>query len=165
MSREEFLNPLTLRYEDLSLERRPSAPHGAITWRAELDKKGVEWPDVPITPTARAAIEAILRARPGIGKAPLFPAPLDPTRPVDRHLANRWLREAERLAGLEHLPGGAWHPCRRKAATELKGAPDKDVMALLGWRDLQSLKDAYQHADPASMLVALESRRELREAR
>lgn len=92
-------------------------------------------------------------------------SPLDPTRPVDRHLADKWLCEAERKAGLEHLPGGAWHPFRRKVATELKGAPDKDVMALLGWRDLQSLKEAYQHADPASMLVALESRRELREAR
>jgi integrase len=122
---------LGLRYEDVNLERRQNAPNGAVTWRAELHKKGVEWPDVPITPAARAAVEAVLRERPGIGKA-------------------------ERKAGLEHLPGGAWHPFRRKAATELKGAPDKDVMALLGWRDLQSLKEAYQHADPASMLVALE---------
>jgi hypothetical protein len=39
------------------------------------------------------------------------------------------------------------------------------VMALLGWTDLRSLKSAYQHADPATMLAALESRGELREVR
>jgi hypothetical protein len=38
-------------------------------------------------------------------------------------------------------------------------------MELLGWKDIQSLKAAYQHADAAGMLVALETRRELREAR
>lgn len=79
--------------------------------------------------------------------------------------ADRWLREAEKLAALEPQEGGLWHPFRRKAATELKGAPDKDVMALLGWSDLRSLKTAYQHADPTTMLTALESRQELREVR
>ena len=38
-------------------------------------------------------------------------------------------------------------------------------MQLLGWTDLRSLKTVYQHADAESMLIALESRRELREAR
>jgi integrase len=84
---------------------------------------------------------------------------------VDRHLPDRWLREAERLAGLPPQDGSLWHAFKRKAATELKHAPDKDVMELLGWKDLQSLKACYQHADPETMLVALESRRELREAR
>ena len=46
-----------------------------------------------------------------------------------------------------------------------KGTPDKDVMELLGWTDLRSLKNAYQHADPETMLVTLQSRGELREAR
>lgn len=156
---------LGLRYEDLSLDRRPSAPYGAVTWRAELDKKGVEWPDVPISQAARTALEGVLRDRPGIGKAPLFPAPQDPSRRVDRHLPDRWLREAERLAGLLPQDGSLWHAFRRKAATELKHAPDRDVMELLGWKDLQSLKACYQHPDPETMLLALESRRELREAR
>jgi hypothetical protein len=48
------------------------------------------------------------------------------------------------------------------AATELKCAPDKDVMGLLG-SDTRSLKMAYQHADSETMLEALESRREPRE--
>jgi integrase len=92
-------------------------------------------------------------------------APEAPTRPLDGHLADKWLREAEKLAGLEPQQGGLWHLFRRKAATELKGQSDKDVMELLGWTDLRSLKSAYQHADPATMLAALESRRELREVR
>lgn len=46
----------------------------------------------------------------------------------------------------------------------MKHAPDKDVMALGGWKDHRALKKAYQHADAEGMLLALESRRELREA-
>jgi integrase len=156
---------LGLTYGDLHSERTRHAPHGAITWRAGLDKKGRDWPHVAITSAARAALDRVLRDRPGIGAAPLFPSPRDPSKPMDRHLANRWLRKAEKLAGLEHQPGGGWHTFRRKAATELKGTPDKDVMALLGWSDIQSLKQAYQHADPETMLMALENRRERREAR
>jgi hypothetical protein len=71
-------------------------------------------------------------------------------------------QSGENRAGLQHLSGGLWHPFRRKAATEMKGFPDKDVMALLGWNDSRSLKTAYQHADPNTMLMALENRRELR---
>lgn len=155
---------LGLRYEDLRLERRTDAPWGAISWPASTDKQGRSWMNVPLTAEARSAIDQVLRERPGIGSAPLFPAPENPTRAMDRHLADRWLRHAERLAGLEPQEGSLWHAFRRKAATELKGAPDKDVMALLGWTDLRSLKSAYQHADAETMLVALENRRQLREA-
>jgi integrase len=156
---------LKLTYEDLDLERRGAAPQGLITWRADNDKKGVAWKDVPITATARAALDRVIRDRPGIGAAPLFPSPRDRSRPMDRHLADRWMRQAERLAEIPHQQGGLWHAYRRKAATELKHAPDKDVMQLLGWKDLRSLKDAYQQADSETMLVALETRRQLREAR
>jgi integrase len=156
---------LGLTYANLQTERTSTAPHGAITWPADTDKKGIEWSRVPVTEAARRALDAILRDRPGIGAAPLFPSPRDPSRPMDRHLADRWLRKAENLAGLETQKGSLWHAFRRKAATELKHAADKDVQALLGWRDLRSMKQAYQHADPEGMLEAIESRRELREAR
>jgi hypothetical protein len=153
---------LGLRYQDLELARTSTAPHGAISWPADTDKQGRTWRNVPLSSIARNAIDRVLRDRPGIGEAPLFPAPGNPSKPVDRYLADQWLRDAETLAGLQPQIGGLWHPFRRKAATELKGAPDKDVMALMGWTDLRSLKTAYQHADPASMLTALEQRRELR---
>jgi integrase len=154
---------LNLRYENLGLTRTAAAPHGVVTWPADTDKLGRAWSDVPLSAVARAAIDRVLAERPGIGSAPLFPAPMNPSQSMSRHLADAWLRKAESLAGLEPQPGSLWHAFRRKAATELKGAPDKDVMALLGWKDLQSLKTAYQQADPETMLVALENRHELRQ--
>jgi integrase len=183
---------LGLRFGDLHLERTTNAPYGAITWPAETDKRGRTWGHVPIaTPEARAAIDRIIRERlpkdeavAGVieggqrvqvpeGTAYLFPAPGNSEKPVHRHLASAWLHEAISLADSEAQKKGGrftvprgwgWHAFRREAATELKGAADKDVMELLGWRDHRSLKSAYQHADPEGMLVALQSRRELREA-
>lgn len=163
---------LALRFEDLHLERTPTAPSGAITWPADTDKKGRKWERIPITAEARTAIDRIMRERPGVGSRYLFPAPGNPSRPVHRRLATSWLDEAVKLVTKEArengrdfmLPKGwGWHAFRRKAATEMKGAPDKDVMALLGWNDLRSLKDAYQHADAEGMLTALRTRRELHE--
>ncbi len=43
--------------------------------------------------------------RPGIGAAPLFPSPGDPTKPMTRHLADKWLRKAEKSAGVEPQKG------------------------------------------------------------
>jgi integrase len=154
---------LNLRYENLGLNRTATAPHGVVSWPADTDKQGQAWLDIPLSGVARAGIDRALAERPGIGSAPLFPAPMDPSQPMSRHLAAAWLRKAESLAGLEPQPGSLWHAFRRKAATELKGAPDKDVMALLGWKDLRSLKTAYQQADRETMLVALENRHQLRE--
>jgi hypothetical protein len=83
---------------------------------------------------------------------------------MDRRLANRWLSKAEVLARLERLPDGGWHTLRQKTGHRVQGTPDKDVMALFGWSDIQSLKPAYQHA-AETMLRALENRRERRGAR
>ena len=47
---------------------------------------------IPISPLVRAALDRIVQERPGIGTAPLFPSPADPTKPITRHLADKWLR-------------------------------------------------------------------------
>jgi integrase len=156
---------LGLRYEDLDLRSRRHAPNGSITWSADIDKIRTEWRGVPITPSARAALDQHLQRRPGIGGGLLFPAAKDPDRALSRNTATKWLHDAEKLAGLERIKRGAWHTFRRGWATEMKHGADKDVMALGGWRDLRALKSAYQHADPEGMLLALKDRRELREAR
>lgn len=153
---------LSLRCSDLHLERTAVAPHGAITWRSDSDKAGVEWKRVQINAAARATIDQLLRERPAIGDAWLFPAPGNLEEHVSRHLADKLLRRGEKLAGLEPQKGSAWHAFRRMAATEFKGLPEKDVMRLLGWTDPRSLKSCYEHADTASTLAALEQRRELR---
>lgn len=69
-----------LTYEDLRLDQ---APHGAIRWPASKDKTGRETL-VPISPDVRAALDRILRERPGVGSAPLFPSPEDPQKPISR---------------------------------------------------------------------------------
>jgi hypothetical protein len=84
--------------------------------------------------------------------------------PIRYELASDWLRQAERLAGLDKQKGGVWHPYRRMWATERKHLPDTDVAAAGGWSDTASLKQSYQHADPETMYQVVTSPRELRDA-
>ena len=148
-----------LRYEDLRLS---DEPYGSIRWPADTDKMGFE-STVPISPPVRAAIDRILGERPGIGAAPLFPSPGDPTESMTRHLADKWLRKAEKLAGLEPQVGSLWHAYRRKWGSERKHLPDVDVAAAGGWKDTVSLKRAYQQADPDTILSVVLNGGELRE--
>jgi integrase len=90
---------LGLRYADLSLERTPDTLHGALTFRASHDKRQTRHV-IAMNPTARATIDRVLAERPGIGDAPAFPAPQDPTKPMSADLADKWLRKAESLAGV-----------------------------------------------------------------
>ena len=150
-----------LTHGDLRLD---DGPHGAIRWPASTDKMG-RASTVLVAPPVRAALERILRERPGKGEAPLFPSPGDPRRPMTRHLADKWLRKAERLAGLAPQNGSLWHAYRRKWATERKHHPDVDVAAAGGWKSVQSLKTAYQQADPETMLRVVLNPNELRDDR
>ncbi len=138
--------------------------HGLIEWPADTDKEG-RASLVPITPTVRAAIERRLRDRPTIGRAYLFPSPTEPNQPVKLRLALAWLRKAERLAGLEHIPGGAFHMFRRKWATERKDLSAIDVAAAGGWATVETLQRVYQKADRETMFEVVMNPRPLREAR
>jgi hypothetical protein len=124
-----------------------SGPTASFRWRAEEDKVGREWWAPPVTPEVSAELEALRRERPGVGEALLFPSPNDSTRPVSVQIARDWLRHAENLADLEALPGGAWHPFRRRWATERKHLSPKDVAAVGGWVDTTTLQKCYQVAD------------------
>lgn len=151
----------SLRYEDLRLSE---GPFGSIRWPADTDKTGRETV-VPIGPDVREAVNRVLRERPGIGSAPLFPKPTDPSKPITSHLASKWLRKGEELAGVEPQKGSLWHAYRRKWATERKHLPDVDVAAAGGWKETTSLKRAYQHADSETMLSVVLGAGELREAK
>ncbi|MCZ6714752.1 MAG: tyrosine-type recombinase/integrase [Deltaproteobacteria bacterium] len=150
-----------LMYQDPRLDQDA---HGAIVWPTQTDKMGRETV-VPIAPAVRGALERILRERSGIGAAPLFPSPNDPGQPMTRHLADKWLRQAEKIAGVEPQRGSLRHAYRRKWANERKHLPDIDVAAAGGWKTAQTLRDFYQQADAETMLrVVLEAGDELREA-
>jgi integrase len=113
----------------------------------------------PVTPKVRELLEAYRKQNGLVGEALLFPAPNNPTKPVDDQRAIDWLRRAEKLAGLAHLPRGAWHPFRRKWATERKDLSPKDVAAVGGWTDLTTLHKVYQVADQETMeAVVLQSK-------
>ncbi len=143
-----------LTYADLRFE---VGPFGSVRWPAHTDKLRRELV-VPLSPEARAAIDRAVRERPrrpGRPHAPLFPSPSDPDRPISRHLADDWLRRAERLAGVPPLEGSLWHAYRRAWATARKHLPDVDVAAAGGWKDATTLKAVYQQPDQEGMLAAV----------
>lgn len=115
----------------------------------------------PSTPGGEA--RAILRLR-GIGDAPLFPAPEDPSEPVGRHVPDRWLRKAEKLAEVEPHDGSLWHAYRRRWATVRKHLPATDVAAAGGWEGPETLQRVYQQADQETMSEIVTSGGSLREA-
>ena len=79
--------------------------------------------------------DRVLRKRPGVGKAYLFPSPRNARRVVSKDLARR------------------------------KDLPDVDVAAAGGWSDLTSLKTAYQQPDMTTLYRVVSEPAELREER
>ncbi|HUP51470.1 MAG TPA: hypothetical protein VM198_03265 [Longimicrobiales bacterium] len=77
-------------------------------------------------------------------------------RLVPREEPPKWLLKAEELAELPKLERGTFHPYRRLWATERKSLPDVDVAHAAGWKDRRAMKLAYQKADPATVLAAVE---------
>ena len=150
----------SLRYEDLRLS---DGPHGSIRWPAETDKIKREWV-VPMSADVRAAIDRVLRQRPGIGAAYLFPSGRDASKPVRTEVASAWLRRAEKLAKVEKQSGSLWHAYRRGWATARKHLPVPDVAAAGGWADQHTLMSVYQQADQATMYTVVSEPTKLRES-
>ncbi len=87
--------------------------YGEIEWPGSTDKKGKAW-TTPINKLARAALDRVLEQRPAFNPdGYLFPSPRKPGEPIRGDVASRWLRQAEKLAGVEHLDGSLWHCFRR----------------------------------------------------
>ena len=149
---------LSLRWADW---RPDPGEHGTLRWRAEEDKVGREW-WAPVTHEVRHALEQFRRERPGVGDGLLFPAPGVGSKPVSVEVATRWLRLAENRAGLKAQRGGAWHPYRRKWATERKHLSPKDVAAAGGWVDTTTLQKCYQTADWETMEAVVSHPRRLK---
>ena len=141
-----------LRWSDVDMEG------GVIRWRAEHEKTGYEH-RTPVTADTLAVVEEARRENPGIGDAPLLPAPKDPSQCVSRWLARDWWKKAEALAGLEPKRGRGWHSLRRKFASDLMNQPLKVLCELGGWKTAQTVLQCYQRADEGQLRKALESRR------
>lgn len=155
-----FSPVVSLRYRDLHLN---TGPFGSILWPAETDKQHKEhW--APLSEDGRTAINAILKKRPPFRPdGLLFPDIKNPDRPYDYDRMAALLEKAERIAGVPKQDGSLFHAYRRKFGSERKNKPDVDVMALGGWKDLDTLKSCYQQADQGSMLDAIQNPDRLRE--
>ena len=141
-----------LRWSDVDMEA------GVIRWRAEHEKTGYEH-RTPVTADTLTVLEEARRENPGIGDAPLLPAPKDPSRCVSRWLPGDWWDKAEKLAGLEPKRGRGWHSLRRKFASDLMNQPLKVLCQLGGWKRAQTVLQCYQRADEGQLRKALEERR------
>lgn len=79
-------------------------------------------------------------------------------------LASAWLREAEKLAGLEPQRRTLWHAYRRLWASARKHLPVKDVAAAGGWKTTFVLQEIYQQPDDETLLRVVTGGAELRSA-
>ena len=144
-----------LRWSDIDLKEK------RITWRAENDKLGKQHV-TPASDAALAALETERKKHPAVGDAWVFPAPGNASEPTSRHLVRDWWERAETFAKLEHEARMGWHSLRRKFATELKEKPLKDLCALGGWKNPQTILLCYQREDEGTMREALATRKALR---
>ena len=141
-----------LRWSDVNIEA------GVIRWRAEHEKSGYEH-RTPVTADVLAVLEEARRENPGIGDAPLLPAPKDPSKCISRSLVRYWWKKAEKFAELEPKRGRGWHSLRRKFASDLMNQPLKVLCELGGWKTAQTVLQCYQRADEGQLRKALEERR------
>lgn len=72
------------------------------------------------------------------------------------------MSRAEKLAGLDPLKGGDFHPYRRAWATERKHLPLTDVARAGGWRTTETLLRCYQRPDDETMYQVVSEPRKLR---
>lgn len=131
-----------LRWSDWSPN---DASYGELRFRAEEDKINTEWV-VPVTPAAREAIKTQRRRFPGVGEAPVFPAPASEGH-LRQRVARRWWLEVEEIAELEHVRGMGFHSLRRRWASKRKQMSARDVAYYGGWKNTQTLTDLYQFPD------------------
>jgi len=141
-----------LRWADIDLE------NDMIRWRGETEKTGYEHV-TPMTREARDALEWARSKNPGIGEAPVLPAPQDASQPVSKDLTRDWWSRAERRAGLDAKRGRGWHSLRRKFASDFKQVPLKTLCQLGGWKTHATVLMCYQQVDEGELREALGSRR------
>lgn len=143
---------LQLKWSDWHPDR---GTHGTLRWRGEAQKNG-RTRETPVPPSVREALEAQRRRRPGVGEAPVFPAP-DSKGALRVDVALDWLQEAEEEARPdgEHVKGFGWHALRRRWANKMKDRPAVDVAYLGGWSGPHVMETVYQRADQQGMERAL----------
>ena len=143
---------LQLRWSDWDPD---SAKHGTLTWRGEHDKTG-RTRVTPVPESVREALQEHRRRMPGVGEAPIFPAP-GSEGPLRVDVALKWLQEAEKAARGHHVKGFGWHALRRRWANKMKDRSPVDVAHLGGWSGPHVMQQVYQRATVEDMEATLEA--------
>ncbi len=160
-----------LRASHVDLAASKACPHGRIFKNPETDKEGAGgW--IPMSKAVRDGIDRIRAVNPSLGDWPMFPAPRARVehergkipKAWTRHHARRLLERAEKKAELRAVEGSDFHCYRRKWATERKHLPVQDVARAGAWKDIQTLQQAYQQPDDATMLAVVTEPTKLRDA-
>jgi integrase len=144
-----------LRWEDVDFDK------GVIRWRQDADKQGIER-RMPMPSSLVEELRSFQRRLGAVG-GPLFARSWQGDRLIHTRTLAQLLVEAEQKADLPKLPGGVWHPYRRKWATERKHLPVIDVAQAGGWSDTQTLLTCYQQPDHETLLAVVSEPRKVRE--
>jgi integrase len=145
-----------LRWDDIDFNRK------RITWRAESDKRGVQWV-VPLPDSLANELRQFQKQLVAVGGL-VFASENDATVQMHRKQFDKWLRVAEATAGLPSLKGGLWHPYRRKFASERMHLPLKAVSEAGGWKSTTTLLTCYQHPDEALLAQVMSEPRKLHDS-
>lgn len=146
-----------LQWADVDLRTRD------VHWRMEMDKMGKE----RTQPLPRDAVRAlriakVWRARDKYRGAWIFYQPTSGTKgtgdkPYSYQSLAYWLHEAERRAGVDHIPFRAMHGYRRTAAGNVFALTGGDVKAAGDWigdSDLKSLQKYLKKRDERQREIA-----------
>ena len=133
---------LGLRRADIFLDEANDFREPMITFRKDLDKKGVE-AKVPLQPHVARALSAWLRRDRG-GQATDVVFPYGPDgAPIRRDRLALAFTDVEQAANLEPLEGTLFHAYRRKFASDRAHLPNNVVMKLMGIADVRTFLDCY----------------------
>lgn len=156
-----------LQMTDIDRKPAANAPFGQIHKRADSDKEGVDvW--LPLSESCRVAVDRIIERNPVLGDLYLFPArrkrQTDRPAPWSRFYARDLLARAEKLADLEPIVGGDFHPYRRAFITARKHLPAVDVAAVTGHRKVESLAP-YTQSDAETRWRVMSDTNKVREVK
>lgn len=132
---------LALRWSDWDPD---GATYGTLTWRGDEQKNG-RTRTTPVPESVADALREQRRRRPGVGEAPVFPAP-DSCGAVGVDTAIKWLQDVEKAARGRHVKGFGFHALRRRWANRMKDRSPVDVAHLGGWSGPQVMENVYQRA-------------------
>jgi integrase len=130
------------RRGDLDLTVAYVAPHGTFTVHGHGNKRGTV---VVLTRGQRAVVDRYLDRLTMPDDAPLLPG-RRAGQPIHRRTLAEWLLEAERVAGVPHVPGRLGRGIRRTWVDEAEamGATAATLQALGGWADERTPKGIYK---------------------